>query len=227
MRYSEEQNLRQGLVQDPYVRGFDTSFWKGDTANLINDTIRNAIRIGDTGLVGSVSSYSQYLYGDFEFTMLLDSTVPDSNERTERIIGLRNLGDTLNRGAAYFDFTYDTTAGDSSPNVRNLAAVIFSEAGIRQRKHIVWDTGWSGGARLTRFRISWEADGYTFLVNDSVIATLGDRSQGANAFSQINTSIPQAVRISNRTLDTTDTSSTALKLLNIRNARIVNERVML
>jgi len=86
MRYGEEQNLRQGLVQDPYVRGFDTSFWKGDTANLLFDSVRNAIKIGDTGLVGSASSYSQYLYGDFEFTMLLDSTVPDSNERTERII---------------------------------------------------------------------------------------------------------------------------------------------
>jgi len=225
MRYSEEQNLRQGLVQDPYVRGFDSSFWKGDTANLTFDTVRNAIRIGDTGLVGSVSSYSQYLFGDFEFTMLLDSTVPDSDETAERIIGLRNLGDTLNRGAAYFDLTYDTTAGDSSPNVRNLALVIFSEAGTRQRKHIAWDTGWSGGARLTRFRISWEADGYTFLVNDSVVATLGDRP--ANTTFQINTSIPQAIRISNRTLDTTDTSSTALKFLNIRNARMVNERIML
>lgn len=227
MQFSEEQNLRRGLIQDPYVKGFDSSFWKGDTANLLADTVRNAVKIGDTALVGSASSYSTYLFGDFEFTMLLDSTVPDSNERTQRIIGLRNAGDTLNRGAAFFDFTYDTTAGDSSPNARNLACVAYDEAGNRRRKHVVWDTDWSGGGRTARFRISWEEDGYTFLVNDSVIATLGDRPDGQNTIGQINTTIPQSLRISNRELDTSDTSSTALKFMAIRNARMINERIVL
>lgn len=218
MRRSEEIDLREGLVYDPYVKGYDSNFWKGDTANLLFDTVRSAIKVGDTGLVGAATSYSQYLYGDFEFTMLLDSTTPDSND-SERYIGLRNPGDTLQRGAAYFNFSYDTTATDSSPNARSFSAVIYDESGNRQRKFITWDTGWSGGARLTRLRLSWEADGYTFLVNDTVVATLGDLPNGQTATNQINTRIPQAIRVVNRSLDTTDTNSTALKLVNIRNAR--------
>ncbi len=220
---SEEIDLREGLVYDPAVKGFDSSFWKGDTANLLFDTVRNAIKLGDTGLVGSASSYSQYLFGDFEFTMLLDSTTPDSND-SSRLIGLRNLGDTLNRGAAFFDFSYDTTAGDSSPAARSFFAVAYDEYGNRQRKPITWDTAWSGGARITRFRISWEGDGYSFLVNDSLYATLGDGPSGdserTSRFST-NQTIPQALRLSNRSLDTTDTNPSAIKLVNIRHARKV------
>lgn len=217
---SEEIDLREGLVYDPYVKGYDSNFWKGDTANLTFDTVKNRIKIGDTGLVGSVSSYSQYLYGDFEFTIAIDSLSPDSND-SEKYFGLRNAGDTLQRGAAYFNLSYDTTAGDSSPAARSLSAVIFDEAGNRQRKFITWDTNWGGGGRLTRFRMSWEADGYTFLINDTVVATLGDRPNGQIATNQINTRITQAIRLSNRSLDTTDTAATSLVLLNIRNARKV------
>jgi len=215
---SEEKDLRDGLVYDPYVKGFDSNFWKGDTANLLNDTVRNALKIGDTGLVGSASSYSQYLYGDFEFSLLLDSTTPDSSDSV-RFWGLLNPGDTAERGAAYFSASYDTDVDTAT--TRQLWAVCRSETGTRQRKRIAWDTQWSGGARLARFRISWEQDGYHFLVNDTVYATLGDKPDSSNSVFQINTSIPQALRISNRSRDTTDTNSTALRLLNIRHARKV------
>ena len=217
---SEEIDLREGLFYDAAVKGYDSNFWKGDTANLLTDTVRAAIKVGDTGLVGHASSYSQYLYGDFEFGLFLDSTVPDSND-SGRSVGLRNIGDTLNRGAAFFDFAYDTTAGDSSDTTRPFAAVVYDEAGNRQRKFIQWDTAWSGGARLGRFRIKWEMDGYTFLVNDAVVATLGDRDSSQQATYQINTSIPQALRISKAGSDTTDTSAMALKFVNIRHARKV------
>lgn len=220
MRQSEEIDLRDGLVYDPAVKGYDSNFWHGDTANLLYDTVRQAIKIGDTALVGSASSYSQYLYGDFEFTMYLDSLSPDSND-SEKYFGLRNIGDTLRRGAAYFDLSYDTTASDSSPSTRPFSCVVYDEQGNRQRKNVTWDTNWGGGGRAARFRISWEADGYTFLVNDTVVATLGDRPDGDSITHQINTSIPQALRLSNRSLDTTDTAVTALKLLTVRNARKV------
>lgn len=219
---SEEIDLREGLLYDASVKGFDSNFWKGDTANLLADTVRGAIKIGDTALVGHASSYSQYFYGDFEFALFLDSTVPDSND-SGRYIGLRNLGDTLNRGAVFFDFAYDTTAGDSSDAARPFAVVAYDEAGTRQRKFVAWDTNWSGGGRLTRFRIRWEQDGYTFLVNDSVVAVLGDRdtSSNANTVAGVNTSIPQALRVSKLGSDTTDTSPMALKYVLIRNARKV------
>ena len=217
---SEERDLREGLVYDPAVKGYDSNFWHGDTANLTADTVKNAIKIGDTGLVGSASSYSQYLYGDFEFSMSIDSLSPDSND-SEKYFGLRNIGDSNKRGAVYFDLSYDTLAGDSSPAARPFSIVAYDEAGNRQRKHITWDTLWCGGGLTTRFRIIWEENGYTFLVNDTVVGTLADRPAGKTASYQINTHIPQALRVSNRSLDTTDTAVTSLKLLTIRDARKV------
>ena len=218
MRNSEEIDFRDGLVYDPAVKGFDSNFWKGDTANLTFDTVRNAIEFGDTGLVGSASSYSQYLYGDFEFVITVDSFSPDSND-SEKYWGLRNLGDTNQRGAAYFEMRYDTVAGGDTGNTRPLRAVIVSETGTVQRKNITWDTLWGGTAAGARYRIRWEGSGYQFLINDSIYATLGDKPDSSNSTFQINTSIPQAIRISNRTVDTGDSAAMGLKLLNIRHAR--------
>lgn len=214
---SEEIDFREGLVYDPGVKGFDSNFWKGDTANLLFDSVKNAIKIGDTGLVGSISSFSQYLYGDFEFTMRTDCLSPDSND-SEKYWGLRNLGDTINRGAAFFNLSYDTTATDSSDTTRPFSVVAFNEVGTRQRRFIQWDSAWDNSAN-TRYRVIWEPGEYKFLINDTVYATLGDRDTSTGLTFQVNTSIPQAVRISNRSLDTTDTSVTTLKLLNIRHAR--------
>lgn len=223
----DEKDLRSGIVQDPYVRAFDSSFWKGDTANGTFDSVRNAIRIGDTSLVGSMSSYSQYLYGDFEFTISVDSLSPDSNDKavypTEaKRFGLVNMGDTLERGAAYFEMRFDSLAGGDTLNTRPLRAVITSEAGVVQRKNITWDTTWGQNAR---YRIKWESDGYSFLINDTVVATLGDRVSGTPASFQINTSIPQALRVSNRIVDIPE--AMALKFLNVRNSRMINNRLML
>lgn len=221
MRNSEERDFREGFYYDPSVRGFDSYFLLGDTADLLADTVRDALKIGDTALPGSVSSIPQFLYGDFEFAMLLDSTVPDSND-SERYFGLRNKGDTLQRGAAYFDLAFDTLTGADTTIVRPLRAVVYDEAGNRQRKNITWDTNWSGGGRLTRFRITWEPSGRQFLINDTVYATMDDKPDSSNSTFQVNTTLPQSVRISKRSADTTDTSSTAMKYLNIRNARIIN-----
>lgn len=218
---SEEFDLREGLVYDPYVKAYDSNFWKGDTANSVFDTGKNVITIGDTGLVGAITSYSQYLYGDFEFTIKSDSLSPDSNDSV-KFFGLLNPGDTLRRGAAFFDMSFDSSTGADTTIVRPFRAVIYSETGTRQRKNITWDTLWvSGNTSNPRFRIKWESDGYRFLVNDTVYATLGDRPDSANSTFQINTSIPQAIRLVNRSLDTTDCSCTSLSLLNIRNARKV------
>lgn len=225
MRNSEEIDLRDGLVYDAKVKGFDSNFWHGDTANLLADTVRDAIKIGDTALVGSASSYSQYLFGDFEFNMLLDSVSPDSNDGASlsegKLIGLRNVGDSLNRGAMYFEMRYDTVTGGDTTNTRPFRAVIYDEAGNKQQKKITWDTNWGGGGRMTKLRILWEQDMAQFLINDTVYATLGDRPDGQKASYQVNNIIPQALRISNRTADTTDTSSMAIKVLTIRNARKV------
>lgn len=221
MRNSEEINLRENYLYDPAVSGFDSVFLKGDTADLSVDTVRNALKIGDTGLVGSVSSYKKFLFGDFEFAMNIDSLSPDSND-SEKYFGLRNRGDTLNRGAMYFDLSYDTETGDSSVNARSFRAVAYDEAGNRQEKDITWDTDWGGGGRTARFRIRWEQDQVQFLVNDTIYATLGDRPDGKISVYQLNNTIPQAIRISNRSLDTTTASCTALKTLVIRNSRIIS-----
>lgn len=221
MLNSEERDLRQGHYYDPSVRGFDSYFLLGDTADLLADTVRDALKIGDTALVGSVSSIPQFLYGDFEFGMLLDSTVPDSND-SERYFGLRNKGDSAQRGAAYFDLAFDTLTGADTTITRPLRAVVYDEQGNRQRKNITWDTNWSGGGRMTRFRITWEPGGRQFLINDTVYVTMDDKPDSSNSTFSNNTTLPQAIRISKRSADTTDTSPTALKFLNIRNSRIIN-----
>lgn len=208
MRWSEEIDLREGLVYDPVVKAGDSNFWKSDTiaSGLVaSDSLQ--LRFN----AGSASSYSQYLYGDFEFTVQVDSLSPDSND-SEKRWGLQNIGDTSERGAAYFEMRYDTVAGGDTATTRPLRAVIRSEDGTVQRKNITWDTTWNNAR--TRYRISWEADGYSFLVNDTVYATLGDRPDTSRTTFQINTSIPQALRISNRTADSMDVS-----LVVIRNAR--------
>lgn len=223
MLRSEEIDLRSGVVFDPTVQKNDTNFWHGDTADLTFDSVKGVLKVGDSGLVGSASSFSQYLYGDFEFTVSVDSLSPDSNDGASATVGKRwgllNGGDTLERGAAYFEMRYDSVAGGDTLTTRPLRAVIRSEAGAVQRKNITWDTSWGGSGRFARYRISWESDGYTFLVNDSVVATLGDRPDSSSATFQINTSIPQALRLDNRTVDAIDTSAMSVKFLNIRHAR--------
>lgn len=218
MRRSEEMDLRGGRVYDPAVRGSDSNFWHGDTANLAFDTVKNILKIGDTGLVGSASSFSQYLYGDFEFTINKDTLSPDSND-SEKRWGLQNVGDTLERGAIYFQAAYDTNTDTLA--TRQLWAVSRDAAGVRQRKRIAWDTSWD--TTFPRYRITWESDNVQFLINDTVYATLGDRPDSSNSTFQVNTSIPQALRLSNRSLDTSDTNPLGLKFLNIRNARTIVE----
>src|SRR5438105_13636981 len=137
MRFSEDIDFREGLVYDPYVKGYDSNFWKGDTANLLFDTVQNAVKIGDTALVGSVSSYSQYLYGDFEFIIQTDCLSPDSND-SERRWGLINRGDPLLRGSAFFAAEYDTLTGADTATINQLWCVIRDELGTRQRKRVTW-----------------------------------------------------------------------------------------
>ena len=216
MQRSEEIDFREGLVYDPKVKGFDSSFWKGDTANMGFDTVGNTIRIGDTGLAGGMSSYSQFLYGDFEFTMRGDTLSPDSND-SEKLWGLMNTGDTLRRGASFFQAAYDTNT--DTLVTRQLWATHVDEWGNRQRKRITWDISWD--TALTRYRITWESDNLQFLINDTIYATLGDKPDSSNATFQINSQIPQALRLSNRSIDTSDTQPTRLQLLTIRNARKV------
>lgn len=218
MKWSEEIDLREGLVYDPYVKGFDSSFWKGDTANMVQDTVSGAIRIGDTGLVGSMTSYSQYLYGDFEFKIRTDTLSPDSND-SEKLWGLLNPGDTLRRGASFFQAAYDTATGNDTAVTRQLWATHVDEWGTRQRKRIPWDSSWDSTG--PRYRITWESDNLQFLINDTVYATLGDKPDSSNSEFNINMHIPQAIRISNRSLDTSDTQPMRLQLLTIRDARKV------
>lgn len=225
MQQSEERDFREGLVYDPRVKGFDSSFWSGDTANILFDSVRQALKIGDTGLVGSMSSFSQYLYGDFEFSMRFDSLSPDSND-SEKFFGLRNLGDSNSRGAAFFDLSYDsendTIHTRTDGVVGHFRAVVNGEDTTRTRVNIQFDTLWHGGGLTTRFRIIWEEGGYTFLVNDTVVATIKDGVNPDDSLGvelNMNTTIPQALRVVNRSLDTTDTNPTQMVLLNIRNAR--------
>jgi len=218
-------NSRKNFVYDAVVKGADTDFWSMDSAaGLTADTVRNALKLGDTGAAPvSANSYAQFLEGDFEFDMVFDSTKPDTGD-SEIYFGLRNISDTLNRGAAYFDMSYDTTAGDSSTDTSSFAAVAYDERGNRKRQFITWDTNWSGGARTTRFRIQWDDVGLIYTVNDCVVATFTGEGDG-DTFQGVNQTIPQHIRISKRSADTLDTAPSAMKTLIIRNARTISGRL--
>ena len=227
MQFSEEIDFREGLVYDPAVKGFDSSFWQGDTANLVFDSVKNVLKIGDTALVGSVSSFSQYLYGDFEWTMHFDCLSPDSND-SEKFFGLINRGDSDNRGAVFFDLSFDsendTIQLKTDDCVGHFRAVVHGEDSVVIRRNIQWDTAWGSNGVFTRFRIKWEEGGYTFLVNDTVVATIGEGFDNQDTIGtelRMNKTIPQALRLSNRSLDTFDTEPMGLHLLTIRNARKV------
>jgi hypothetical protein len=228
MQSSEEKDFREGHFYDPSVRGFDSYFLLGDTVDLLADTVRGAVKIGDTALVGAASSIPQFLYGDAEFALLTDCLTPDSNDKGNypaeaKLWGFKNIGDTAIRGAAYFEMRYDTLTAADTTMTKPLRAVVHDELGNVNRKRIAWDTNWENG-RLTRYRIKWESDGVDFLINDTVYAHLGGPTDTSTSSVQINTSVPQALRISNRIADTTDTSSMAMKYLNVRNAKIINWR---
>jgi len=214
MQNSEEMDFREGLMYDVAVKRSDTNFFKGDTTDLVFDTATNSLKIGDSGLPGGASSYSQYLLGDFEFTVQVDSLSPDSND-SEKKWGLINLGDFLERGAAYYEMAYDTI--NDTMNTRPFRAIIKDEYGNRKRTNITWDTLWNNAK--VRYRITWENDACRFLINDSIYATLDGRSDtSGGAFTGINTFIPQALRIVNRTAD-----DTAMKMssITIRHSRKV------
>ena len=227
MQFSEEIDFREALVYDPAVKKFDSSFWQGDTANLTFDTVKNTIKIGDTGLVGSMSSFSQYLYGDFEFSMNIDSLSPDSND-SEKFFGLRNKGDSDDRGAAFFDLSYDsendTIHAKTDDCTGHFRLVVHGEDTTRVRINVQFDTAWGSNGVFTRFRILWEPNGYTFLVNDTVVGTIKAGRNPDDSLAgelKMNTSIPQAIRLSNRSLDTFDTEPMGMKLMTIRHARKV------
>lgn len=211
--------MRENFFFDPTVKqAFDSYFLLGDTADLTFDTVKNLQKIGDTGLVGSVSSIPQFKYGDFEFRMKFDSLSPDSND-SSKFFGLRNRSDD-SRGGIYFDLSYDTTATDSSPSARPFQAVLYDEWGNKRKYPLTWDTLWAGGGTQTNFRINWEQDLVRFLVNDTVYLTVGDGRDSNGQEVIVNKTIPQGIRIVNRSLDTTDSAPTAMKYLNIRNSEI-------
>ena len=211
--------MRENFFFDPTVKqAFDSYFLLGDTADLTFDTVKGLLKIGDSGLVGSVSSIPNFLYGDFEFRMKFDSLSPDSND-SEKYFGLRNRSND-SRGGIYFDLSYDTTAGDSSPSTRPFQAVLYDEWGTKRKYPLTWDTLWAGAGTQTNFRINWEQDLVRFLVNDTVYLTVGDGRDSNGQEVIVNKTIPQGIRISNRSLDTTDSAPTAMKYLNIRNSEI-------
>ena len=113
---------------------------------------------------------------------------------------------------------YDTVTGGDTATTRPLRAVIRSEAATVQRKNITRDTLWG---QNTRYRINWESDGVNFLINDTIYANLGDRPDSSNSTFQINTNLPQAIRIVNTTVDAAE--PLGLGLLVVRNSRMIRD----
>ncbi len=191
---SEEIDLREGLVYDVAIKGNDANFWKTDTGALSISSLK--LRFN----ASTASSYAQFLYGDFDFFL----AVPTPGAGSSRKWGLVNAGDSDERGSVYFQM--DT----------EFYAVIKSETGVKQRTAITFDSdNWDSA--LTHYRIRWEDDGVQFLVNDTVYVTMPIvKNSVTTSTGQINTSIPQALRIVNN-----DANNVDLAHLLVRHSRKV------
>ncbi len=184
---SEERDLREPMLYDVSIKGLDANFWKQDTGTttVASNKLRNS--------AASLSSYAQFVFGDFEFAVNVPTT--PAAGIGPNIWGLKNIGDTNSRGAAYF--TIDT----------EFYAVSFDDFGNRQRTAITFDsTNWDGAD--VRYRIISEAERVDFLVNDTIVAQHSTRVGRSG--------IPQALRIDNDSASNLDVAFVA-----VRGSRIV------
>lgn len=182
MQNSEERDFREPLLYDVAVKGNDANFWDVDTGSL--SVASNKLRVSNA----STSSYAQFKFGDFEFAVNVPTT--PAAGIGPNIWGIRNIGDSDNRGAAFF--MIDT----------EFWTVSYNDFGTRQRTAVTFDSdNWDGAQR--RYRIVHEPGDVTFLVNDTVVAR-HFTSAGVSG-------IPQALRIDNDSASNLDVGFVAVR----------------
>lgn len=170
-------DVRDRLMYDPVVKGYDSSFWK-TTAGTPSAT-GGDLRFNAAG----AASYSQYVYGDYEFQVNV-ATTPSAGEA--KVWGLRNPASS--RGGIYFEITgatFQVVSVSDDGNTTDTTAVTWN------------DKSQTYNGNMTKFRIVWEPHQIRFYVDtiEAAVATHKGASIG---------SLPLALRIDNSDADNMD-----------------------
>lgn len=177
------------FTYDPQIAQYDTTFWRSVTGTPAIST--TFLRFTSA----RAASFSQYRYGDIEFTLTIPA-VPTASDVRAWGFSCPNLG---NRGRIEFqivDTVFSVVAYDNAGNVE------ISQA-------ITWDAAWT--ATAVRYRIQWGKEGIKFLINDTVVA------KGENRGNSVNPEVPdiaQALHIRNGNADNMD--MTAIVVRNVQ-----------
>lgn len=170
------QTVRDRLVYDPVVKGFSNLFWA--TTSGAPTASGGDLRLN----AAAIASFSQYVYGDFEFQVNI-ATTPSAGEAKHW--GLRNPASS--RGAMYFEITgatFQAVSVSDDGNTTNTTAVTWN------------DKGKTYNGNMTKFRIVWTKESVKFYV-DTIEAAVAEHITSAG-------SLPLALRLSNTDADNMD-----------------------
>lgn len=152
MAETMNKDKQDGLIYDPIVKGYDTTFWKSTTGTPAMSS--NSVDFD----AAAAASFIQFLYGDAEFNITVPLT-PTSGD--SRQWGFRNPA-TDSYGALYFDITgtvFSFKFIDSGGNVTT--------------KVLTWSAGYN--ATAVNFRIRWQPSEILVYINGAVVATFAPK----------------------------------------------------
>ena len=137
---------RDGVMYDPNVRGFDTSFWNKLAGTVAaNGSVPNkVVRLTN----GDIISFSQYKYGTFDFALNIPNTPSGAEARKWGL-----LWPSTTRGGIYFEISGS-----------DFQVVSTNDAGTTTTTTITFAGAWAGSEII--YRIIWTPLTVSFIVND-------------------------------------------------------------
>ena len=137
---------RDGVMYDPNVRDFDTSFWKklAGTVAVTGSVPNKAVRFTN----GDAISFSQYKYGVFDYALNIPNTPSGSEARKWGLL----WPSTVN-GGIYFEISGSV-----------FQVVTTDDLGNTTTSAVTFVSAWAGSEII--YRIIWTPNTITFTIND-------------------------------------------------------------
>ncbi len=178
-----ERDRRDGLIYDPIIKGYDTSFWASLTGTPAATGTPQIIRYN----AATSGSYVLFEYADIEFQLLVPAN-PTAGDA--RIWGFK-APSTNNAGAVYFEITGAT-----------FQLVIYDNWGNKSTYPLTWVNGTYTNAQ-TKFRIRWDYDYIYVYVADTLVysipsSAVNGQSSGSTAAKDLpRTALPMYIKNGN------------------------------
>jgi len=175
------------FTYDAQIAQYDTTFWRAVTGTPTFSTPNMRMSSARVG------SYSQYRYGDVEFTLTVP-VAPTAGQSKRWGFSCPNLG---NRGRIEFDITGAVFSVVAYAN--NGTTVLINQT-------ITWDAAWT--ATAVRYRILWGREGIQFFINDVKVAFAQIKG---NATNPVVPNLPMALHMNNGNADNLDMAAIIAK----------------